>query len=277
VGLQTSCTAQTMEMSGPFAGGVSPIRTRAEHLPEKAIHCAGLRVDNHSMHMRAMLGRAGAVLWMACLQFFLVERIVARGWNVPGIPYSFSRNFVSDLGAKYCGFHGALTVCSPLHAWMNISFGLQGLLIFTGAILVRRVYASSAGCTAGLNLLKLSGLGLFAVGIAPEDVHAEFHITAAALHFICGGAAMIVLGVMSTRGERKSWLCGLIAGFAGVAVLVATLLLGLHITRVLSSLSWPLGAIERVPTYAIPLWVVCMGITILREDRSGAFGHDADA
>jgi hypothetical membrane protein len=227
--------------------------------------------------MRAMLGRAGAVLWMACLQFFLMERIVSKGWNVPNIPYSFSRNFVSDLGAKYCGFHDGLAVCSPLHWWMNASFVLQGLLIFFGAILVRQVFAPSTGCTAGLNLLKLSGLGLFAVGIAPEDVHAALHVTGATMHFVCGGAAMIVLGVMSTRGERKSWLCGLLSGVTGVAVLAATVLLGLRATGVSGSLSWPSGTIERVPAYAIPLWVVCMGVTILLEDRSGAFGHDADA
>jgi hypothetical membrane protein len=221
-----------------------------------------------------MLGRAGAVLWMCCAQFFLVERIVAKGWN---IPYSFSRNVVSDLGAKNCGFHSGMAVCSPLHVWMNISFVLQGLLIFFGAVLVRRVFAPGNGCTVGLALLKLSAGGVLAVGIAPEDVHAVLHVIGASVHFVCGGAAMIVLAVMSIRGERKSWLCGVLSGATGVAVLAATLLLGLHVAGVWSSLSWPPGTIERVPAYAIPLWVIGMGITIFLEDGSGAFGHEADA
>lgn len=72
------------------------------------------------------------MLWMACLQFFLAEQVVRFGWT---LPYSFARNYVSDLAATAC----SAQVCSPWHALMNCSFVLQGLLI-TGWMVALGIY-----------------------------------------------------------------------------------------------------------------------------------------
>ena len=69
--------------------------------------------------------RMGTILWTACLQFFLAEQVVRLGWT---LPYSFARNYVSDLAATAC----SALVCSPWHTLMNCSFVLQGMLIMGG-------------------------------------------------------------------------------------------------------------------------------------------------
>ncbi|MEO7029432.1 MAG: hypothetical protein ABI147_08505 [Acidobacteriaceae bacterium] len=45
----------------------------------------------------------------------------------------------------------------------------------------------------------------------------------------------------------------------GVIVLAATVMLGVSGTSAWSGLGWPVWVVERVPAYAIPLWVAAMG------------------
>ncbi len=194
---------------------------------------------------------------MLCVQFFLAEQIVSRAWATP---YHFARNYVSDLGAAGCGIHDGMAVCSPLHAWMNASFVLQGLLIAGGALLVRRMFAPWRGYSVGLAVLAVSGLGVFVVGLAPEDANSALHVSGAVAHFVCGGAAMIVLGAMMARDALWSRVGGWLTVGLGVAVLAATVMLGLRGTSVWSALGWPVGLVERVPAYVIPLWVAAMGV-----------------
>ena len=209
-----------------------------------------------------MRGRLGAALWMLCVQFFVAEQVVSRAWAVP---YSFTRNYVSDLGAVGCGVHDGLAVCSPLHGWMNASFVLQGLLIAGGALLLRRMFATGRGYSVGLGLLVVAGAGVLVVGLAPEDVHSALHVSGAVAHFVCGGAGMVVLGVTMARDAQRSTAGGWFSVGLGVAVLAATALLGLPNTAAWSTLGWQVGVVERVPAYAIPLWLAAMGAVSVKQ------------
>jgi hypothetical membrane protein len=130
------------------------------------------------------LSRWGGALWVGCLQFFAAEAIAAAGFAGS---YSYRRNYISDLGALGCG-----ASCSPLHALMNTSFVLQGVLIFTGAFVVWPLLARGALSQLALGLVAASGLGVALVGLAPEDSAPAWHYLGAAENLLfcnAGGSA----------------------------------------------------------------------------------------
>ncbi|MDP9885242.1 putative membrane protein [Sinomonas atrocyanea] len=104
--------------------------------------------------IRHYLGAWSAV---SVLQFFAAEAATIAAWHGPA-PYSRRLNFISDLGQVGCGLHGTRVVCSPLHAFMNVSFVLQGVgmviaaLLITSAVL--RVAAQDRGVRAQARLSR---------------------------------------------------------------------------------------------------------------------------
>jgi hypothetical membrane protein len=184
----------------------------------------------------------GAIFWMCCLQFFLAEQVVRSGWT---LPYSFARNYVSDLGATGC----SALVCSPRHALMNGSFVLQGLLIMGGALLTRQRWSKLG--RVGMWLLLVCGVGVVVVGFEPEDVNGELHRLGAALHFLAGGLSMLAVGLSLRRAF------GWISLATAVAVLTATLAVGLGGGAWAQELG--VGTVERVAAYGIAGWMAALG------------------
>ncbi|GAB3269899.1 hypothetical protein GCM10027449_04410 [Sinomonas notoginsengisoli] len=88
--------------------------------------------DAPTGRVRHYLGAWSAV---SLLQFFVAEAATIAAWRGP-TPYSRRLNFISDLGQVHCGTHGTREICSPLHALMNVSFGLQGLGMVIAALLI---------------------------------------------------------------------------------------------------------------------------------------------
>lgn len=220
--------------------------------------------------------RLGAALWIACLQYFVAEAVTIFGW--PG-PYSLSRNYISDLGAVGCdvrasGLEGSTeALCSPLHQVMNASFLLQGVLIVSGAALLSPRLAKSALTSIALLLIAASGIGVFIVGLAPEDVMPKLHYFGALENFLCCNAGMAMMGLgMLRRGNARPalGLTSLGAGSIG--------LLGIGFLGMKTYLGLGVGGMERVVAYPFPLWMAGMGLLILRsgESAGGALAKDAD-
>jgi hypothetical membrane protein len=193
----------------------------------------------------------GAILWMACLQFFLAEQVVRLGWTVS---YSFARNYVSDLGATSC----SALVCSPWHALMNGSFVLQGLLISGGAVLTWGRWSLLG--RMGMWLLLVCGVGVVVVGFAPEDVNSGLHRLGAALHFLAGGLGMMAVGLSLRRGF------GWISMTAGVAVVAAAFALSRGGGAWAEEMG--VGALERVAAYGIAGWMVVVGAWLYLQTKS---------
>jgi hypothetical membrane protein len=206
--------------------------------------------------------KVGATLWIFCLQYFVAEAIAISGW--PGA-YSLSRNYISDLGALGCGARAggvadaAETVCSPLHALMNASFLLQGLLILCGTALVWSRFPKGAVCTAALLLIGASGLGVFLVGLAPEDAAPGPHFLGAIENFLCCNAGMAAMGVAILTAPQPARRLGLVTLAAGVVGLVGIVLLGLR-----ADLGLGVGGMERLVAYPFPLWLAGMGVLLLK-------------
>ena len=176
--------------------------------------------------------KLGACLWLLCLQFFVAEQIARIGWTGH---YSMRRDYISDLGAAG----------SSLHAVMNGSFVLQGVLIFSGAVLLRRLLPGIV-----VILLAAAGLGVLVVGLVPEDTNARLHLQGAAANFIGGNLGIIVLAK-----RWKSWI-SLAAGSIG---LLATFALAFH------GMGADTGTVERLAAYPLPLFLSWSGWRMLRE------------
>jgi len=210
---------------------------------------------NAGQHVKPRI--VGAVLWMCCLQYFAGEAIAILGFRGP---YSQSANFISDLGAVDC----ATSACSPLHALMNASLLLQGCLIAGGAILTRASFPKGWSWTAATGLIGASGLGVFVVGLAPEDIAPGWHYLAAAENFLfCNaGAALLGAALLRKPAHRSMGAFGLLTGLVG---LTGAACIGLHADFGLGP-----GGIERVTAYPFPIWISCTGGWLLRAEGSGA-------
>lgn len=215
-------------------------------------------------HPFARRANAGAILWICCLQYFAAEAVAIHGWRGA---YSLSRNYISDLGAVGCeaaanGASDAATrLCSPLHALMNASFVLQGVLIVCGTALAWPRLAKAALATIALGLIGASALGVFVVGLAPEDAAPGPHFVGAIENFLCCNLGMTIMGIamLSARpAARKAGLVSLGAGLIGLA--------GLSLLAMRAYLGLGVGGTERVTAYPFPIWLAGMGVLLLSND-----------
>ncbi len=207
----------------------------------------------------AAVVRLGSIIWLLAVQFFLAQVVVQSAWTTP---FSLMWNFISDLGNTACAPYPADSssyVCSPWHAWMNVSFILLGLIILFGGVLVRTAFPSGGATTAGLALLALTGAGIIAVGLFPENINSTFHELGAACHFVLGNLAIVALGIAlwSPRQRKALAVYSIISGLAGLigtALFITDHYLGLG-----------MGGMERVAAYPLPLWLTVFGISMLRK------------
>ncbi|HEX3937301.1 MAG TPA: DUF998 domain-containing protein [Xanthobacteraceae bacterium] len=204
----------------------------------------------------------GAIFWMLCVQYFAGEAISIAGWRGP---YSISENYISDLGAVRCGGAAAGlngqtgAICSPLHAAMNTSFVLQGLLIVAGTLCVWPIFPSGRLWAAALLLTAVSGLGVFVVGLAPEDTMASIHYLGAVENLFCTNATMVVMGVAMLGWRRETRLMGALTLGAGLIGIFGFAFLAVH-----DYFGLGVGGMERVTAYPFPVWIAAMGALLFR-------------
>jgi hypothetical membrane protein len=192
--------------------------------------------------------RVGAALWVFCAQFFVAEQLASHAWP---LPYSFIRNYISDLGAIHCG----LEICSPWHQLMNVSFVLQGFLIGAGSLCMWTRFPGIGKLSLALLMICAGGVAL--VGLAPTDSNAQAHTIGATVHFVAAGLGIVAMGIAQLRegtGRRPGYLSVL----TGAAILMATASLG-NLKFMPGQTLQMAGAIERVGAYGIVLWLIAMG------------------
>ena len=213
---------------------------------------------------------AGAVLWIATLQFFVVQFIVQDAWTTP---FSLSKNFISDLGAVHRGEFppgSGSDIYSPAHAVMNTSFIVFGLMIAAGALLIGH---SLKGQTTD-RLFKRSiaafvaaGCGVILVGLFPEDTVIAMHGLGALLQVFGSSIGFIFTGRLWRRHGFKT--AGSLSVLTGIISPVAFI-----ITSVISMLHTPflgmyLGTWERIAIWPEPFWFMLTGAGLLLGCFSG--------
>jgi hypothetical membrane protein len=140
---------------------------------------------------------------------------------------------------------------------MNASFVLQGVLILMGAVVVWPLFSPRLARLA-LALIAASGLGVFVVGLAPEDSTPGWHYFGAAENLLFCNAGAALLGVALLRegtAPRALGLLSLAFGLIGLG--------GLWGLAVGHDFGFGVGGVERVAAYPFPLWIAGMGAWII--------------
>jgi hypothetical membrane protein len=201
--------------------------------------------------------RLGPVLYVAGMQYFAVQLLVALRWPRP---YSISRNTISDLGNTACGTWNGRYVCSPLHNLMNGSFIVLGITMLLGSVLISRRHGKGRMATAGFTAMGLSGLGVVMVGIFPENSIPALHGLGSALPFTLGNAALIAMAI----SLAMPLLLRLCVSLSGVAALVA-------LAAYASShyLGLGEGGTERVVAYPQTICLAVIGCYLIAVPQPG--------
>ena len=202
----------------------------------------------------------GGAAWVLTVLYF-IGQIVAQAARTS--PYSLIDNRVSDLGSTACGRAVANTfICSPLHAVMNLTFVLTGVLILVGAFLTRSMWPRRRLTTWGLVLLGLAGAGTILVGLSPENVNVVLHVIGA-LNIPAGNVAMILLGLAIWRDHRWMARFSVVAGVFGLLGLLAGPFLVICTGH-------GGGLVERIALYPLIIWLTVFGIGILTRKLSAS-------
>lgn len=195
--------------------------------------------------------KLGPFLYVAGIQYFAAQLLAALYWSPP---YSISRDTISDLGNTACGPWNGRYVCSPLHDLMNASFTVLGITMILGSVLTFRHFAKGRAAAAGFTAMAASGLGVMMVGLFPENSVPVLHGLGAAIPFILGNVALVVLALsleMPVSLRAYFLLSGIIA------------LLGLAAYASSHYLDLGEGGIERVVAYPQTACLVVIGCYLI--------------
>jgi hypothetical membrane protein len=198
----------------------------------------------------------GGAAWVLTLLYFVGQIVAQAAWTTP---YSLIDSRVSDLGSTACGRTVANSfICSPLHAVMNATFVLTGVLILVGLFLTRTTWPRRRLTTWGLVLLGVAGAGTILVGLSPENVNVLLHIVGA-LNIPAGNVAMILLGLAIWRDRPGMARFSVVAGVVGLLGMLAGPFLVI-LTRHGGGLA------ERIALYPLIIWLIVCGLAVLTKD-----------
>jgi hypothetical membrane protein len=197
----------------------------------------------------------GGGAWILTTVYFGGQGIAQAAWRTA---YSLIDYRVSDLGSTTCGTTVANTyICSPLHAVMNSTFVLTGVLILVGLFLTWSVWPRRRLTTWGLVLLGVAGAGTILIGLSPENVDVFVHLVGA-LNIPAGNVAMILLGLAIWRDRRGMAWFSLLAGVGG--------LLGMLAGPFLVILTGHGGGLaERIALYPLIIWLIVFGLAVVAD------------
>ncbi|WP_426937260.1 DUF998 domain-containing protein [Brevibacterium sp. LE-L] len=225
---------------------------------------------------RTKRARIGAVLLILnAAAYVLAEAITAAPWQNPAYSYSF--NYISDLGVPDVARFQGRMVDSPLHTVMNTGFIIHGIIFILAAVLLQHAITRTGPRRTYLVLAVLHGIGISLVGLfhgsqtAVDDGTAAFHGLGALLAIGAGNTAAIIVGIHLARNSRHGsgrasgggrgrgvgWaLAGLgTTGLAAFTYLLATT--GTDID----------GIPERIAVYTIMVAEALAGIALLSAQR----------
>jgi hypothetical membrane protein len=201
----------------------------------------------------------GAILWIVSIQYYITQILVAAAWS-PANPYSWAYHTISDLASTQCGPYGERLVCSPLAAFMNVSFILLGVTQALGAVLLWRSIGDNRITKAGLSGLVAAGLGTIVVGCFPENTISSLHIIGAALPFVFGNLGMVLVGAGAVKFPLPVRTFTMLAGLIGLAALT------LFMTQTYRGLG--IGGMERIVAYPQSIWMILFGLYLVFLQKS---------
>lgn len=211
----------------------------------------------------------GAMLWVLAALALPLQAIVAMLWSPP---YSWSTNFISDLGVTSCGVFDVgspveRSICSPAHVLANASTVANGALLATGAVLLLTTWPRRRTGNAAMLLIAAAGLFVAIVGFLPWNLYPPAHDNAAFGQAVAQWAGMIVL-VFALRGNPDMrWMSTLTV--TSLAVSMIAFVFFVDATSKEPSVALGVGITERVAFDILTLWGMGMGILMLLSPTFG--------
>jgi hypothetical membrane protein len=225
---------------------------------------AAVRKTGTSVPTLALL--SGAIVFiLGPVQYLVSEVITATAWQDP--PYSFTRNYVSDLGVVGgpWTFQGRI-INSPLAMVMNTALIAEGVLFVLAATLMARLFSGSQRgwfvTLAAIHCVGFVLVGLFHGSGDKADLGLVIHIIGAAFAILSGNLVAIVVGRAAGRIGLPRW-------FAITSVAVAVI-------GIVSELILPAGVgghaldgvWERGGVYSFLFWEIVFGLVALTRLRA---------
>jgi hypothetical membrane protein len=198
---------------------------------------------------------AGAILLiLAPLVFFFTEAIVASFWENPA--YSYTYNFISDLGVPVVTEFEGRPIDSSLYSVMNLGLIVYADLFVTAFCMLFHMLPKKGGTMATI-LAVLYGIGVTFVAIFPGYYWPGFfmHAIGALLIIFGGGFVLMIYGSLFNQVIQKKWFSLLsvtfcIIGFISIAICVLTT-------------GDNRGFFERVSIYSLLIWEILTGVLLL--------------
>lgn len=207
--------------------------------------------------------RWGAWLWILGLLTFPAQLIAAALWPQP---YSWSSNFISDLGVTACRVFDAGTrveryICSPGHVLANGSTIANGAALALGAVLLWSSWSRPLTGKVAMTFIAGGGLLVVLVGFLPWDVYPAAHDVAALAQAALQWVGMIIL-VFALRGTAAARWTALLTAM-GVLVSISGFVLFIDAISGGLSLSLGIGLTERIAFDTLTLWGAAVGFILL--------------
>ncbi|MFI1254934.1 DUF998 domain-containing protein [Streptomyces netropsis] len=219
-----------------------------------------------------MAAKIGAAVWIvAAVQFFVVQLVVQSAWHTP---YSWADYNISDLGNVQCRTWDVSRpryVCSPLHAAMNTSFVVHGVLLLAGTLLTGAGWGRGRLSATARMLFAVNAGGWVVVGLAPADVNEDLHVLGAFIIMGLGNIGLVCAG-FAPRSSLFGRLRAVTLSVAAVAVAAAWMFFGQD------DPGTGLGSLERIAAFALDAWVLVMALALFglpRKDDSGRSGPES--
>ena len=196
---------------------------------------------------------AGAATLLLCAQYLVAEAIAAAAWSRP---YSYARNFISDLGVTSCAGTGP---CSPLGWVINTGFIVSGLLAILASALLGQLIPRPFWRWGVMALAIAHGVGSAVVGLvhsAPGTAAGtpRLHVVGAYAAIVGGNLALMAAGQVAS----PAWATG---RFRALSLCVGAFGLACGLALVVTR-RWPPGALERGAVDTITVWEVVTGLLL---------------
>lgn len=194
------------------------------------------------------------LLILAPIFFLLFEAIVASAWKEP--TYSYSYNFISDLGVPVITQFEGRTDSSPLSSWMNLGFIVYADLLVAGFCLLTHALSEKRR-TLTTTLTILYGVGYTLIALFPgyEWEWGFMHGVGAVPIFFGGSAALMLYGTVFDRLIQKKW-------YKTVSILLVIISLIGALTCILLVVDFR-GLLERIALYSMLIWSILCGSLVL--------------
>jgi hypothetical membrane protein len=192
----------------------------------------------------------GAVLWVvAAVGYLTLEAVTAAGYKPS---YSYTGNYISDLGLASGQAVRGETIENPRAPLMHADFYLQGILFLLGAVLIVG-FPERLRERLFLSLIAANAVGNVLVGTLHSG---RLHMIGAALAIVGGNAAILTWAVGGRRWYHRASELVAALGLLSLAMLMVN-------SATAKTNLLPDGVWERGSVYSITVWQLLTAACLL--------------